>query len=108
MTRRNPIVVLILSVVTLGIYAIVWYVVTKREMNRLGARVPTAWLIIIPLINIYWMWKFSEGVGNVTKGRMSGAVAFLLLFFLSVIGMAIAQSSLNSVPRRVKKKRPRE
>lgn len=106
MTRRSPIVVLILSLITLGIYAIVWYVATKREMNRLGARVPTAWLIIIPIINIYWMWKFCEGVGQVTKEGMSGPVAFLLLFFLSVIGMAIVQSSLNRVPRRLKRKRP--
>ena len=108
MTRRSPIVVLILSVITLGIYALVWYVMTKREMNRLGARVPTAWLIIIPIINFYWMWKFSEGVEHVTKERMSGPVAFLLLFFLSVIGMAIVQSSLNSVRRRVRRKRPQE
>ena len=107
MTRRSPIVVLILPLITLGIYAIVWYVVTKREMNRLGARVPTAWLIIIPLVNIYWMWKFCEGVGHVTKERMSAPVAFLLLFFLFVIGMAVVQSSLNSVPRRVRRRRPR-
>jgi hypothetical protein len=108
MTRRSPILVLILPLITLGIYAIVWYVVTKREMNRLGAGVPTAWLIIIPLINIYWMWKFSEGVGHVTKERMNGPVAFLLLFFLSFIGMAVVQSSLNSVRRKVRRKRPRE
>jgi len=108
MTRRSPIVVLILAVITLGIYGLVWYVMTKREMNRLGAGVPTAWLIIIPLINFYWMWKFSEGVEHVTKGRMGAAVAFLVLFLLSVIGMAIVQGSLNSVPRRVRRKRPQE
>lgn len=106
MTRRSPVVVLILALVTFGIYGLVWYVVSKREMNRLGARIPTAWLIIVPLVNIYWMWKFCEGVGHVTKERMSGPVAFLLLFFLSVIGMAIVQSSFNRVPRTVKKKRP--
>ena len=108
MTRRSPIVVLILPLVTFGIYALVWYVMTKREMNRLGARVPTAWLIIIPIINFYWMWKYCEGVEHVTKGRMGAAVAFLLLFFLSVIGMAIIQSSFNSVPRRVRRKRPQQ
>ena len=108
MTRRSPILVLVLSIITFGIYALVWYVITKDEMNRRGARIPTALLIIIPLVNIYWLWKFSEGVEKVTKGGMSGAVAFLLLFFLSVIGMAIVQSSLNKVPRKKPSKRPKE
>jgi len=104
MKRRSPILVLVLSIITFGIYALVWYVITKGEMNRRGARIPTALLIIVPLVNIYWLWKFCEGVGHVTKERMSGPVAFILLFFLSVIGMAIIQNSLNNVPR---KKRPK-
>jgi len=108
MTRRSPILVLVLSIITIGIYALVWYVITKGEMNRRGARIPTALLIIIPLVNIYWMWKFSEGVEKVTRGGMSGAVAFLLMFFLGVIGMAIVQSSLNKVPRKAPAKRPKE
>ncbi len=77
-------------------------------MKGWGAGIPTAWLIIIPLINFYWLWKFSEGVGKVTRGAMSGAVAFILLFFLSVIGMAIVQSSLNRVPRKKPAKRPKQ
>lgn len=105
MKRRSPILVLVLSIITFGIYALVWYVITKGEMNRRGARIPTALLIIIPLVNIYWMWKFCEGVGHVTKERMSGPVAFLMVFFLSVIGMAIVQSSLNNVPRKARPKR---
>ena len=105
MKRRSPILVLVLSIITFGIYALVWYVITKGEMNRRGARIPTALLIIIPLVNIYWLWKFSGGVEKVTRGGMSGAVAFLLLFFLSVIGMAIVQSSLNKVPRKARPKR---
>jgi len=83
MQRRDPLMVAVLSIVTLGIYALVWYVKTKREMNTQGAQIPTAWLIIIPIVNIYWLWKFSEGVETVTKGGLSGAVAFLLLILLS-------------------------
>jgi hypothetical protein len=50
MKRRSVAAVLILSIVTFGIYAIVWAVKTKEEMNALGAQIPTAWLLIIPLI----------------------------------------------------------
>ncbi len=97
MKRRSPVGLIVLSIVTLGIYALVWYVVTKNEMNAQGASIPTAWLIIIPIANIYWQWKFCVGVEKVTNGGMSAAVAFLLIWLLSVIGMAIIQSSLNKV-----------
>lgn len=95
MKQRNPLAVFFLSIITLGIYGIVWYVKTKNEMNRLGAKIPTAWLIIIPLVSIYWMWKYSEGVGQVTKGEMSAPIAFILLFLLGNIGMAVIQIDFN-------------
>src|SRR5688572_25425852 len=95
MQNRNPIAVALLPFVTLGIYAIYWEVKTKGEMNQLGTQIPTAWLIIVPLVNIWWMWKYCEGVEQVTKGKMQGIVAFVLLWFLGPIGAAIIQDSFN-------------
>ncbi len=95
--HRDPITVLILSIITFGIYGIYWMVKTSWELNEAGADIPTAWLIIVPIISIWWEWKFCEGVEQVTNGEMSTAVAFLLLYFLGVIGAAIIQSSLNKV-----------
>ncbi len=97
MTRRNPLGVLFLSIITLGIYTIFWAVWTKNEMNAKGAQIPTAWLTIVPIANFYWWWRFSEGVELVTDRGMSAIAAFLLVLFLSVIGLAIIQSSLNKV-----------
>jgi hypothetical protein len=102
MKHRNPIAVLLLPIVTLGIYGIVWFVKTKNEMKRLGADIPTAWLIIIPIVNIWWLWKYCEGVGQITGESISGTMAFLLLFLLSfcgfgVVGMAIIQNEFNKV-----------
>jgi hypothetical protein len=99
MKRRSVVGVLILSIVTFGIYAVVWAVKTKGEMNALGAQIPTAWLLIIPLVNIWWLWKYAEGVEDVSKGKMSGALAFVLLFLLGPIGMAILQSTFNGLAR---------
>lgn len=45
--------VLLLPLITFGIYQIVWYVKTKNEMNQLGATIPTAWLVIVPIVNIW-------------------------------------------------------
>ncbi|GAI30384.1 unnamed protein product, partial [marine sediment metagenome] len=44
-------------------------------MNAKGAQIPTAWLIIIPFVNIWWYWKFCEGVELVTNKGMGVAVA---------------------------------
>lgn len=93
--RREPIMVFIFTIITFGLYGYYWYVMTKLEMNASGTQIPTAWLIIIPFINIWWMWKFSEGIEQVTQGRMTGPIAFLLLFFLGMIGGAIIQDTLN-------------
>ena len=97
MKRRNPGLVFFLPIITFGIYALVWYVRSKREMNTKGAQIPTAWLIIVPIVEWWWLWKFSQGVEMVTNKEMSAVAAFLLLFFLGSIGMAIVQSSLNKV-----------
>ncbi len=56
MQQRSPFLVFLLSLITFGIYGIVWYVKTKNEMNARGAQIPTAWLLIIPIVNIYWLW----------------------------------------------------
>jgi hypothetical protein len=89
--------VLIFSIITFGIYGLYWYVKTKLEMNASGAEIPTAWLIIIPIISIWWTWKFCEGVDQVTGGKMNAPIAFILLFLVGTIGAAIIQSSLNKV-----------
>lgn len=97
MKHRSPVAVFFLSLITFGIYGIVWQVKTKNEMKRLGADIPTAWLIIVPFVNIWWLWKYSEGVDKVSKGEMSAVISFILLFVLGVIGMAIIQNEFNKL-----------
>jgi hypothetical protein len=97
MKKRSPLAVFFLPFITFGIYCIYWQVMTKVEMNNSGAKIPTAWLLIIPLVNIWWLWKYSEGVQQVTKEKMNGVLAFILLFLLGWIGQTIIQVSFNEV-----------
>ena len=97
MKHRDPIMLILLSIITLGLYSLIWLVTTKNEMNAKGAQIPTAWLIIIPIVNIWWYWKFCEGVEIVTNKGMVAAVAFLLTYQLGAIGDAIIQNELNKV-----------
>jgi hypothetical protein len=97
-TKRSPGTVLILTIITLGIYGLVWFVKTKNEMVSAGADIPTAWLLIVPIANLYWMWKFSAGVEHVTGGKMSGVMAFICILLLNqifFIGTLVIQSELN-------------
>lgn len=97
MKKRNAFAVFILPFVTFGIYAIVWHVSTKEEMNAKGAQIPTAWLLIIPFVNLYWSWIYAKGVEKVTNGASGAMGNFLLRLFLGPIGMAITQSAFNKV-----------
>jgi carbon starvation protein CstA len=97
MKQRNVAAVLFLTLFTLGIYGIVWLVKTKNEMNKLGAQIPTAWLLIVPIANIWWTWKYSEGVEKVSGEKMSTVMSFILLYLLSVIGMMILQMEYNKI-----------
>jgi hypothetical protein len=97
MKQRSPIAVFFLPFLTLGIYSLVWYVKTGREMRSKGAAIPTAWLILIPIVNLYWLVKWSGGVAKVTNNSFSAIATFLVVVFLGPIGMAIIQSSFNRV-----------
>ena len=96
MKNRNPFVVLVLAFVTFGIYGLVWLVKTKGEMVAKGAEIPTSWLLIVPIANIWYLWKWSMGVEKVTSNGMSAAVAFLLIMLLGPIGAMVIQSKFNN------------
>ena len=100
MTKRSVIMLVILSVITFGIYLLYWLVKTKDEMVRQGADIPTAWLLIVPIASIYFMWKFCGGVEHVSGGKLSQVLAFVLILALGVIGLAVIQAELNKAADR--------
>ncbi len=97
MKKRNPLAVILLTMLTLGIYGIYWLVKTKTEMNKLGANIPTAILIIIPFANFYWYWKYSQGVEKVTANKLNGLLVFIGYLVVGIIMTAIVQDSFNNI-----------
>jgi hypothetical protein len=98
MKHRSPAAPLLLPFITLGIYSLVWIVKTKGEMNAtVSPRIPTAWLLIVPIANFVFYWKFAGGVAQVTKGAAGQGLAFVVMLLLGPIGAAIVQSYLNKV-----------
>jgi hypothetical protein len=93
--RRGLLFVYVVGIITLGIYFIYWHISTKNEMNRMGAEIPTAWLIIIPIANIYWLYKYAEGFSKKVRRDDNGVLWFLLFWFVSIVTPAIVQPELN-------------
>jgi len=95
--ERNIATLYILIIVTCGIYGIVWYVQTKDEINGLGADIPTGWLLIIPIANIFWSYKYCEGFATHVKKDDNTILWFLLALFVGIIMPAIVQTELNKL-----------
>lgn len=95
--KRNILAVYLLSFITFGIYLLYWQVQTKKEMNSLGAKIPTAWLLIVPIANIYWMYKYCEAFSQFVKRDNNAIMWFLLHFFVGIVMPAVVQSGLNSL-----------
>ena len=95
--HRSPVAIILLSIITFGIYAIVWTVKTKNEINSLGAKIPTAWLIIVPIANLYFLYKYSEGFAQFVKKDTDAILWFLLYLVISPVFMILVQIELNKL-----------
>jgi hypothetical protein len=96
MTKRSAITVLLLTLVTFGIWALVWHVQTKNEMNRVyGTKIPTAWILLVPFVGgLYWMWKWSEAA-EVATGT-GGITVFLLMMLIPIVGIPVMVGKFNT------------
>jgi hypothetical protein len=113
---RNPLGVVGLSLVTLGIYWLVWYFKINNELSNLGesrgteelgtaptksalAMVPGILLIIPPFISLYHTCErinrgqklTGEGVG------LNPPLAFVLSVLVGPVGTYLMQGSLNHI-----------
>jgi Domain of unknown function (DUF4234) len=112
---RNPLGVVGLSLITIGIYFFFWWYYINRELSELGrarntdlGQNPTnsvlaitlGALIVVPAI--VTMWTTSARIENaqVTVGidrPASGPVIFILLLLIGPVGIWYAQDQLNKV-----------
>ncbi len=97
--KRSIILVYVFSIITLGIYTIYWLVSTKSEMNELGAKIPTGWLLIIPIVNLYWFYKYYDGFSSKVRKDNLAVIWFLIHLFVGIVMPAIVQSELNKIAK---------
>jgi hypothetical protein len=112
---RNPLGVVGVTFVTLGIYWFFWYYYLNKELAEMGKARNTdelgtspgtsvlavtlgAFILVPPFVSVYRTWdrkcKAEEATGQV---GMEAGLGFLLTILISPIGMYILQSNLNKV-----------
>jgi len=94
---RNIFLVYFFTLITFGIYLLYWMVSTKNEINSKGASIPTAWLIIIPIANLFWIYKYCEGFATKIKKDDNAILWFILYVLIGIVMPAIVQSELNKL-----------
>jgi Domain of unknown function (DUF4234) len=112
---RNPLGIIGLALITLGIYWFFWYYYLNKELAEMGKARNTdelgtspgtsvlavtlgAFILVPPFVSIYRTWerkcKAEDATGQV---GMEAGLGFLLTILISPIGMYILQSNLNKV-----------
>ena len=112
---RNPLGVVGLTIITLGIYGIFWYYFVNKEMASFGAAKNTdelgdspgtsvlaitlGALVIVPaFVSIYHSWqRLNAGERLTSLSGMEAGLGLLLWIFISPIGFYIFQSNWNKV-----------
>jgi Domain of unknown function (DUF4234) len=112
---RNPLGVVGLTFVTLGIYGIFWYYFVNKEMARFGgarnsdelgdspgtsviAITLGAFIIVPPFVSIYNAWKrLNSGERFTGLSGMEAGLGLLLWIFLAPVAEYIFQSNWNKV-----------
>ncbi len=94
---RGPAAVFFLTIVTFGIYGIVWFANTKNTLEARGATVGGAWQMFIPILSLIWLWKWCQGVDQVSGGELSAGSTLLKVWLLGPIGMAMMQAAFNAM-----------
>ena len=112
---RHPLGVVGLSIITLGIYAIVWYYKTNKELAEIGAAnntdelgdnpvnsvlaITLGALIIVPAFVSVWNYTKRLNAAERLTGappKLDPVILFVLWIFLGFVAMWVSQSSLNT------------
>lgn len=87
--HRSLIAITILQIITLGLYQFYWFFVTKTEMNVLNPKaykVPFFLWFFVPIINIWWFWRFAKAIEKSTRDKVGRWTAFFAPVLFALIG----------------------
>lgn len=107
--KRNIVVAILLSIVTCGIYGIIWMIKLNDELNALankqgatsGGMVFLLTLVTCGIYGWFWYYKMGENVDTIkaNKGEASSnsPIIYLVLglFGLGIVNYCLMQDTIN-------------
>ena len=90
--HRSLVAVFLLNCITLTLYQIYWFFIVKTEMNVVNSqenKVPFFLWCFIPIINIWWFYRFCKAMEAVTKGALNKWLAFFAPIIIGVVVGAV-------------------
>jgi len=97
--KRNLLTVILLFIVTFGLYYFYWIYKTKEEINRIGGKIPTLWFAILPIFNIYFAYRYAQDFVKYVRQQDDPILVilfFLVLLCFPVCALLIMQYELNN------------
>ena len=95
----------ILSIVTVGIYGIYWFIVMTNESNALAPKNATTsggkafllTIVTLGIYSIYWNYKLGAKVDEMKGTESNTAILYLIIGLVgfSIINCGLAQSEIN-------------
>ena len=97
--QRNPIFVIVASFLTFFLYALYWFYSTAGELIELTKSGSSAalWTIglFVPIVNLWIIWKYCSAAEEISEGRLSKVMLFVLWIVFVPISMYMVQNELN-------------
>lgn len=109
--KKSIALYIVLSIVTCGIFGLVWFVMITNDLNKLSGQ-PNATsggvallltIVTCGIYGLYWAYKCGEKIDNIKNSRgipsSNSGVLYIILYLVTggLITYALVQNEINSL-----------
>lgn len=86
MKKQSPKRTVVLTIITAGLYSLVWFSRSKTVLVSKGYQLPSLWFFIVPFGSYWWVWSYSKAVEGYSGSEIKGNDTFLLYLIATMAG----------------------
>ncbi len=92
-TKRSLLKTTLLTFCTFGLYDLYYLIVTSKELNKVGGHVSSAWLLLVPVLNLYFVYRYAQSYAAIVKKDHSASetILYCLIILSPIIVVLLAQ-----------------